>query len=74
MLGGEAVWGLTGLKFSSMPHYWHVQLLLGVALAVGLTQWRSRGDVLGGVPDLASLAAGAVAGLATLAAFHVVGP
>jgi hypothetical protein len=75
MLGGEAVWGSTGLKFSRMPHYWHVQHLLGVALAVGLTQWRSRGGLLGGVPDLAaSLAAGAVAGLATLAVFHVVGP
>jgi hypothetical protein len=44
-------------------------------LAVGLTQWRSRGDLLGGVPDLAaSLAAGTVVGLVTLAAFHVVGP
>jgi hypothetical protein len=72
LLAGEAVWGLTGLRFSSPAGYWHVQLVLGVGLAVGLTLWRSRHDLRGSIPALAvSLAAGAVLGLATLGAYHV---
>jgi hypothetical protein len=71
-LVGEAVWGLTGLKLSSPADYWHVQIAVGVALTIGLTLWRSRDDLRGGVPMVAaSLAAGAMVGLATLAAFHV---
>jgi hypothetical protein len=72
LLSGEAVWGLTGLRFSSPANYWHVQFVLGVALAVGLTLWRSRLHLRGGVSALVvSLATGAVIGLATLGAYHV---
>jgi hypothetical protein len=70
MLAGEAVWGLTGLRFSSPAGYWYVQFALGVALAIGLTLWRSPRRPLGSVA--AALGAGAVVGLATLAAYHVV--
>jgi hypothetical protein len=72
LLAGEAVWGLTGLRFSSPADYWHVQFALGVGLAVGLTLWRRRRDLRASVFPLAvSLAAGAVVGLATLGAYHV---
>jgi Family of unknown function (DUF6518) len=72
LLAGEAIWGLTGLRFSSPAEYWHVQLVLGVGLAVGLTLGRSRRHLRGSAPALVvSLAAGAVVGLATLAAYHV---
>jgi hypothetical protein len=72
LLVGEAVWGLTGLKLSSPADYWHVQIAVGVALTIGLTLWRSRDDLRGGVPMVAaSLAAGTMVGLATLAAFRV---
>lgn len=42
VLVGEAVYGLTELRFSSPSDYWHVQLILGLGLAVGLTLWRSQ--------------------------------
>ena len=72
LLCGEAVWGLTGLRFSSPANYWHVQFVLGVALAVGLSLCRSRLHLRSGVCALVvSLAAGAVIGLATLGAYHV---
>ncbi|MFZ0384812.1 MAG: DUF6518 family protein [Solirubrobacteraceae bacterium] len=72
VLAGEAVWGLTGLRLSSPADYWHVQFVLGVGLAVGLTGWRSRRYLRASVPALAvSLAAGTVVGLATLGAYHV---
>jgi hypothetical protein len=72
LLCGEAIWGLTGLRFSSPADYWHVQFVLGVALAVGLTLWRPRRHLRVGVSALVlSLAAGAVIGLATLGAYHV---
>jgi hypothetical protein len=72
LLAGEAIWGLTGLRFSSPADYWHVQFVLGVGLAVGLTLWRSRRSLLGGVFALAvSLAAGTVVGLATLGVYHL---
>jgi hypothetical protein len=72
LLAGEALWGLTGLRLSSPARYWHVQLVLGVGLAVGLTLWRSRRRLRGSIPALAmSLAAGALVGLATLAAYNV---
>jgi Family of unknown function (DUF6518) len=72
LLAGEAVWGLTGLRFSSPANYWHVEFVLGIGLAVGLTLWRSRPHLRGSVSTLAvSLAAGTVVGLATLGAYHV---
>jgi Family of unknown function (DUF6518) len=72
LLTGEAVWGLTGLRFSSPAGYWHVQFLLGFALAVGLTLWHSRWHLRAGAPALAaSLGVGTLVGLATLGAYHV---
>jgi Family of unknown function (DUF6518) len=72
LLAGEAVYGLRELQFSSAAGYWHVQFVLGIGLAVGLTLWRWRRDLLGSVPALiASLAACAVLGLATFAVYQV---
>jgi hypothetical protein len=72
LLAGEAVWGLTGLRFSSPAGYWHVQIVLGIGLAVGLSLWRSRRSLRGSLSALTlSLAAGTVFGLATLGAYHV---
>jgi hypothetical protein len=72
LLAGEAVYGLTKLTLSTPAHYWDVEFALGVGLTIGLPLWRSRRRLLGSVPILAaSLAAGAVVGLGTLAAFHV---
>jgi hypothetical protein len=72
LLTGEAIWGLTGLRFSSPATYWHVQLVLGVGLAFGLSLWRSRRYLLGAASALAvSLAAGTVVGLATLGVYHL---
>jgi hypothetical protein len=72
VLAGEAVYGLTQLRFSSPADYWRVQLVLGVGLAVGLTLWRSRRQLLGNVLTLAvSLSACAMVGLATLAVYQV---
>ncbi|HEY1916952.1 MAG TPA: DUF6518 family protein [Streptosporangiaceae bacterium] len=72
LLVGEAVHGLTALKFSSSAGYWDVQFVLGVGLAAGLTLWRFRGRWLGCVPALAvSAAACTVVGLGTLAAYQV---
>jgi uncharacterized membrane protein YeaQ/YmgE (transglycosylase-associated protein family) len=72
VLAGEAVYGLTTLRFSTPADYWHVQLVLGIGLAVGLVLWRSRHHLLGSGPALAtSLAAGTMVGLATLAAYRV---
>jgi hypothetical protein len=71
-LVGEAVHFLRQPWFLSPRLYWHVQLVLGIGLAVGLTLWRSRRDLVGSVPALAaSLAACTVVGLATLAAYQV---
>jgi hypothetical protein len=42
LLVGEAVHGLTSLRFSTPARYWEVQFALGVGLAIGLTLWRSR--------------------------------
>jgi hypothetical protein len=72
LLAGEAVYGLTKLKFSSPAEYWHVQLALGIGLAIGLTLWRWRRHLLGSVPALAvSVAACATVGLATLVVYQV---
>jgi hypothetical protein len=73
MLAGEAIWGLTGLRFSSPADYWHVQFVVGVGLAAGLTLWRWRRHLRESIRALAvSLAAGTVIAMATLAAYHVV--
>jgi hypothetical protein len=72
ILVGEAVHFLRQPWFLSPHSYWHVQLVLGIGLAVGLTLWRSRRELLGSVPALAaSLAACIVVGLATWAAYQV---
>jgi hypothetical protein len=72
LLVGEAVYGLTVLKFSSPADYWYVQIVLGVGLAVGLTLWRSRRHLLSSVPVLAvSLAACTTVGLVTLVVYQV---
>jgi hypothetical protein len=71
LVAGEALYGLTQLRLSSPAEYWHVQFVLGVGLAVGLTLWRSRRHLLGSVPALAvSLAACTTVGLATLAVYQ----
>jgi hypothetical protein len=72
LLAGEAVYGLRELRFSSPARYWHVQLALGIGLAVGLTLWRSRHRLLGSLPSLAvSLATCIVVGLGTLVVYQV---
>jgi hypothetical protein len=72
LLAGEAVYGLTDLRFSSPAGYWHVQLVLGLGLAVGLPLWRARRYLRGYLAALSvSLAACIVVGLATIAAYHV---
>lgn len=72
LLAGEAVYGLTKLRFSSPAHYWHVQLALGIGLAVGPTLWRSRRRLLGSLPSLAvSLATCTMVGLGTLIVYQV---
>jgi hypothetical protein len=72
LIAGEAVYGLTKLRFSTPAAYWHVQFVLGVGLAVGLTLWRSRRHLLGSVPVVAvSLAACTTIGLATLVVYQV---
>ncbi|HEX3793790.1 MAG TPA: DUF6518 family protein [Acidimicrobiales bacterium] len=72
LLTGEAVYGLTKLKFSTPTHYWYVQFALGLGLAMGLPLWRSRRQLLGGLPSLAvSLAACLTIGLGTLVVYQV---
>lgn len=72
LLAGEAEYGLTVIKLSSPADYWHVQFVLGVGLALGLTLWRSRRHLLGSAPALAvSMAACTTVGLATLAVYQL---
>jgi hypothetical protein len=72
LVAGEAVYGLTGLRFSSPADYWHVQFVLGIGLAVGLTLWRSRRHVVASAPVIAiSLTAFTTIGLVTLAVYQV---
>ena len=67
LLTGEAVHGLTALKFSSPAHFWEAQFVLGVALAVGLTLWRTRWS---SIPAVAvSLAACCAVTVGTVIAF-----
>jgi Family of unknown function (DUF6518) len=72
LLTGEAVYGLTRLRFSSPAHYWYVQFALGVGLAVGLTLWRSRRHLLGSLGGLAvSLTTCLMVGLLTFVVYQV---
>jgi hypothetical protein len=72
LVAGEAVYGLTKLRFSSSADYWHVQFVLGVVLAVGLTLWHSRRRWRSTAPALGiSLGAFATIGLATLVVYQV---
>lgn len=72
LLVGEAVYGLRVLRFSSPVRYWHVQLAVGLGLAVALPVWRSRRRLISSIPALAaSLAACAVVGLGTLVAYKL---
>jgi hypothetical protein len=72
LLAGEAVYGLRELRFSSPADYWHVQLALGVGLALGPTLWRARPPLRPSVPALAaSIAACTVVGLGTLAVYQL---
>jgi hypothetical protein len=71
LVSGEAVYGLTELKYSS-AQYWHVQFVIGLGLAFGLTLWRSRRQLRSIVPVLVvSLAACTTVGLATLVIYQV---
>jgi hypothetical protein len=72
LLAGEAVYGLRKLEFSTPARYWHVQLVVGIAVAAVLPLYRSRHRLLGSMPSLsASLATCAVVGLGTLIAYQV---
>jgi hypothetical protein len=72
LLAGEAVYGLTALKLSSPAGYWYVQFALGAGLAVGLPLRGSRHRWLDSVSAVTvSVAACAVVGLATLAAYQI---
>jgi hypothetical protein len=72
LLAGEAAYGHTELRFSSPAHYWDVQFVVGVGLAVGLTLWRFRRHLLGSVPGLAvSLTTCGVVGIGALVAYQV---
>jgi Family of unknown function (DUF6518) len=72
LLAGEAVYGLAELRFSTPVDYWHVQFVLGLALAIALPLWRSRRYLRGRISALAvSLTACTMVGLATLAAYQV---
>jgi hypothetical protein len=72
LLAGEAVYGLTALKFSSPADYWHVQFVLGAGLAVGLPLWGSRRRWRDSVSAVTlSVAASVVVGLGTMVAYQV---
>jgi hypothetical protein len=71
VLVGEAVHGIRDLTYSSPHAYWRVQLLLGIALAVGPTLWRCRRDPrVAPLALAASLASCAIVGFATLLAYQ----
>ncbi len=72
LLAGEAVYGITKLRFSSPGQYWYVQLILGVGLAIGVTLWRCRLHPRGSLPGVAvSLGTCSVVGLITLVVYQV---
>jgi hypothetical protein len=72
LLVGEAVYGLTKLKLSSPANYWHVQFVIGIGLAVGLTLWHSRRVLPGSAAALVlSLAACTTVGLGTLVVYQM---
>lgn len=72
LLAGEAVYGLVALKFSSPAGYWYVQFVLGAGLAVGLPLWGSRHRWRASVSAVTvSVAASAVVGLGTIAAYQI---
>jgi hypothetical protein len=69
LLAGEAVHGLTSLRFSTPARYWEVQFALGVVLAIGLTLWRSRRRLLGSLA--LATATCLIIGLCTFAIYQV---
>jgi hypothetical protein len=72
VLVGEAVHGIRDFTYSSPHAYWRVQLVLGLALAVGPPLWRCRRHLLGSLPSLAAaLSTCAAIGLATLIAYQL---
>ena len=78
LLVGEAVNGLTALRFSSPAGWWQIQIVVGLALALVPVLWRTRGPwrtrghrLAGALVIAVSLAACAVVGLVTLAVYRV---
>lgn len=72
LVAGEAVYGLTDLRFSTPAAYWHVQFAIGIALTVGLALWRSRRHLIECAPSFAvSIAAFTTIGLLTLGVYQV---
>jgi hypothetical protein len=53
ILVGEAVHGLTQLRFSTPASYWRAQLTIGILVTLGLTIWRTRWRLYRLVPALA---------------------
>ena len=68
VLVGEALHGITKLQYSTPARYWHVQLVVGVGLAVGLALWRARRHPASALA--ASLVVCAVVGVCTLVAYQ----
>jgi hypothetical protein len=65
ILVGEAVHGLTQLRFSTPASYWRAQLTIGILVTLGLTIWRTRWRLYRLVPALA-VACGTCAVIASI--------
>jgi uncharacterized membrane protein YeaQ/YmgE (transglycosylase-associated protein family) len=71
LLAGEAVYGLTSLRFSTPAAYWRVQFAVGIGLAIVLTLSRVRPRGHATAAFMVSMSSCAVIGLGTLAAYRV---